>query len=64
MSGPLVLSREVRELMARLPRWLGPFTNWATAWANRGPRWLPLAVRKLPLRLACCITMVYGRGWL
>ena len=64
MSAPQVLLHEVADVMARLPRWLGPFTNWATAWAIRGPRWLPPVVRKLPLHLACCITMVYVRGWL
>lgn len=59
-----VLPHEVRELMARLPRWHGPFIDWAVGFSNRGSRWLPGPVRRLPLHLAVGVTMVYAKGWL
>jgi hypothetical protein len=59
-----VLPHEVRDLQARLPRWLGPFTNWSARFANCAPRWLPRSVRMVPLNLACAVVALYVRGWL
>ena len=57
-----VLPHEVRELTERLPCWLGPFTNWSARFALRGPRWMPMPVRKVPLHLACFTVKLYVKG--
>lgn len=59
-----VLPHEVTELKARLPGWWGPFAGWSARYAMRGPRWLPMAVRKVPLHLAVFICACYARGWI
>lgn len=64
MSARQVLPHEVRELQARLPRWLGPLLNWSARFATRGPRWLSRGVRVLPLHLSCAVVTLYARGWL
>lgn len=63
MSTP-VLPHEVRELRARLPRWVEPFNERALRFARRAPGWVPPFVRWMPLRLGCYVVRLYARGWL
>lgn len=64
MRSAPVMPHEVRELMARLPRWHGPFVNWSARFANRGPSWLPHWMRKLPLHFGVLVVRLYVRRWL
>lgn len=50
------------DLLMRLPRWVGPWTRWSAAWANRGPWWLPRWLRLVPLRLAVLVVRAYAWG--
>lgn len=59
-----VLTHEVRELQARYPGWLCLLLRWSSAYALHGPNWIPMIVRKLPLRVACAVAALYARGWL
>lgn len=56
-----VLPHEIRELIERLPRWWPWLVDSGVRWANHGPRWIPLVVRKVPLNLACWIGSIYAR---
>lgn len=38
-------------LQNALPSWWGPAVRGAVAFRNRGPAWVPLALRKIPLWL-------------
>ena len=58
-----VLPHEVRDLLARMPRWWSPFLNWSLLWANHGWRFVPHALRRLPLRVACFVLTLYARGY-
>lgn len=62
MSAIQVLPHAVRELQARLPRWWAPLVRWSVAYVLRGPRWLPMIVRKLPLHFSCAVAALYARG--
>jgi hypothetical protein len=42
------MSPEFRQLAARTD-WLQPWVQRAIAWALRGPSWVPVRVRRLPL---------------
>lgn len=64
MRTAAVMPHEVTELLARLPRWWGPFVNWSARFANRGPSWMPHVLRKLPLHLGCGVIRLYAKGWL
>ena len=59
-----VLPHEVRELRARLPRWLEPFNDRALRFARLAPPWVPALVRWAPFRLGCGVIRLYARGWL
>jgi hypothetical protein len=60
----LETSAAFRARLARLPPWLGPATAWAARFTRHGPGWMPRAVRRVPLRLACLIYLTYARDWL
>ena len=59
-----VMPDEVIELRAGWPRWFDLFLGWAVRWSIRGPAWLPMAVRKVPLRFGAGVLSVYVRFWL
>jgi hypothetical protein len=42
-----------KQVLNDMPTWWAPLVNWAAAFAVRGPKWMPIAVRRLPL-FACC----------
>lgn len=47
------------DLLATLPRWWPSFTRRAVAFANHGPRFIPLRFRKVPLWFSCEVGRVY-----
>ncbi len=49
----------VESLLARLPAWWKVYVRWAIALVISGPRWIPGAVRRLPLSLACISLELY-----
>lgn len=64
MSARQVSMCEVRELQARLPRWLGPSLQWSARFFVHGPRWIPWFVRRAPLSFCCAFLVLYVRWWL
>lgn len=56
--------RDVVALMRRVPGWLEVATGWAARFGNQGPRVLPRAVRRAPLRLCMGVYALYQRGTL
>lgn len=58
MSSRQVSAYEVRQVVDSLPRWVGPCCRRAVHLANHGPRWLPRALRCLPLRLCALFVRV------
>lgn len=61
MSRP-VSPHEVQALLDALPRWWPWLVAWGVRWANDGPKWVPHALRSVPLRLAGWLASVYARG--
>lgn len=55
-------ARTYAELVART-EWLKRYTQWATDFCVKGPRWIPLRVRKMPLNFWAFVLRGYVRGW-
>ena len=47
--------------MARV-RWLAPAFNWAVLFANAGPSWLSVGLRRLPLVLCALLVKLLLLG--
>lgn len=56
-----VLPHEVRQVLDALPRWFPAAVDWSVKLAIHGPRWMPQALRWVPLRLAGWLCLVYAR---
>ncbi len=62
MNQLLVQPSDVARLLGRFPRWFGPFVSWSAGFALLGCAWIPVQVRKLPLRLASWMAKRYAKG--
>jgi len=51
------------EQLQRRVSYLGQFVRWACALALRGPRWLPVGVRRIPLKTAVALMRVHVLWW-
>ena len=51
-------------LQQRWPSWTGPFIDWSARVALHGPRWIPGALRKLPLQLGAVVGAAWVELWL
>lgn len=45
---------DLRQLEARTA-WLLPRVRWSINWALRGPGWLPVRLRRVPLDVCCAL---------
>ena len=53
-----------KQVLEGMPTWWVPLTNWSVSFRVRGPKWIPVAVRRLPLLICCQFANVKVRHFL